>query len=178
MNVRTPNDSLQEELALSPVVDLVPAARASPVFQELHPVATALFEYERSKMRDMQEALLIGDVPPLESIVAAFSAVGGLIEQDLRVRAGVRMTFESRTFFPERRLSPYRTWLGFIRMQLSRASEQGLLREGTRVDEASDVLVSAALGQLAIIVHEQRWSETSETLNRTAASILGLLEAA
>lgn len=142
-------------------------------FPTMRALATAILDHERASMRAIQER--VSALPePSNRVIRAFRLVGENLASDIVVRAGVRIAGESREFFPERRLDPFKTWEAFVRAQLEAECAAG--RSLTcDVERATWLIVAAGMGAKDLVAFHGKWESAAEILERTAEDMLGLI---
>ncbi len=144
-------------------------------YPTMHAIGTAILTAEGSSMRAaMAQAQQRGGTP-IEVLEHTFELIGANMASRAEVRAGMRIAAESRQFFPERKIDPYRTWYAFVSSQLQAAESAGLLRAGTDLDAISWLIVSAGMGTKDLVAFREAWDEIAERLNTTLSSILRLI---
>lgn len=153
----------------------LPAASVRELFTDMHGIGSAILDHERSSMRVVQKRLSQQNSDPLDSLVLAFRLVGENLAGDIIVRAGVRMAAESRDFFPERQLDPFRTWEAFVAQHLTLAQEQGLLRADLDLPSSTWIMVAAGMGAKDLIAFHNSWRQAAAKLESTMRSLVKLV---
>lgn len=145
------------------------------LFADMHEIGTTVLDHERASMRTVQERVSKAGTDPLEQLMLAFRLVGENLASDVVVRAGVRLASESREYFPERRLDPFRTWEAFVTTQLTRARDADLLKK--RVDIANTVwtVVAAGMGTKDLIAFHDAWDQAPTRLEAVVRNIVSLI---
>jgi AcrR family transcriptional regulator len=141
-------------------------------FPDTRAAAVAVLDHERESMHRVQRVLAESDRRYLDRIVQAFRMVGENLVNDVVVRGGVCLASGSRTHFPERRLDPFGTWLGYIEQLLTAARDTGELREAVDPGSIARVVVAAGMGTMDFARTQDRWSEVGHRLEQTAQTII------
>lgn len=151
--------------------------QVAPLYSSVHTIASVILDHERGSMHAAQERVFEATDDPLERLTLAFRFVGENLATDMLVRAGVRIAYESRDLFPERRLDPFRTWEKFVTTQLVAAESKGLLRAGVDVAGLVWIIVAAGMGTKDLLAFHDTWDEASIRLEATVAAVLDLVRA-
>ncbi|NWN87077.1 MAG: TetR/AcrR family transcriptional regulator [Micrococcaceae bacterium] len=144
-------------------------------FLDMHEVGSAVLDHERSSMRNVQQRVSKMRINPLDQLAAAFQIVGENLSKDIVVRAGVRIAAESRDYFPERRLDPFKTWEDFVNSQLSRACDLGLIRVDVELSEITWIIVAAGIGSKEFFTISNTWHTAPDRLESTLRNIIALI---
>lgn len=145
-------------------------------FGSILEIGAALLQAEGDSMRQAQRAGAAAGGDPLAVLRSTFHAVAVNISSRPIVRAGVRIAQESRRFYPERRIDPYRTWKAFVVGQLERARAEGRLRPDVDCESAAWLIVSSGLGAKELVAFTGRWDELPDIMGDTLGRLLSLLE--
>ncbi|GAA2030890.1 hypothetical protein GCM10009720_08930 [Yaniella flava] len=140
-------------------------------FRDMHEIGSSILEHERSSMSNVQQRVLGMRLSPLEQLAEAFRMVGENLSKDIVVRAGVRIASESRNYFPDRRMDPFRTWEGFVSSQLSRAQDLGMIRVDLDLNSITWVIVAAGIGMKDILSVSNSWDTAPERFEKILQSI-------
>lgn len=151
------------------------------VVRDMYPSVSAMggaiLDLERARMHELIRRLASEQSDPLAGIIVAFEAVGREWADDIVVRAGVRLSAESRHHFPERRLNPFETWRSFVAARLEIARARSLLRPRVDVTDMTWVLVAAGIGAREIISREDSWQSAPDRMARAAHTLVDLITA-
>lgn len=147
------------------------------IFPDTRAAAVAVLDHERESMHRVQRMLAESDRGYLDRIVQAFRIVGDNLMNDVVVRGGVCLASGARSHFPERRLDPFGTWLGYVEQLLTAARDTGELRETVRPDSIAWVIVAAGMGTMDFARTQDRWSEVGHRLEMTAQTIIDAITA-
>ena len=166
------------DVALSDVARVLPAPlqEVNRYFGSVVDIGAALLNAEGDSMREAQRAGASAGSDPLAVLQSTFHAVAVNISSQPIVRAGIRIAQESRRFYPERRIDPFRTWKAFVVGQLELAKSEGRLRSGVDCESAAWLIVSSGLGAKELVAFSGRWSELPEIMGKTVEQIVLLLE--
>jgi len=148
---------------------------ASTRYASMHELGSAVLDHERGSMHAVQARVTTAATDPLDLLRRTFHAIGELLADDAIVRAGIRIAFESREHFPERRLDPFATWSSFAAACLTAARAKGLLRPDLDVESAAWVVVAASIGTKDYLALHDRWPEAPERFDGTLDALLPLL---
>jgi len=145
------------------------------VFPSMHMIGARILDHERLSMKRAQRNAFAEAEDPLTRLVLAFRAVGENLANDIIVRAGVRIASESREFFPERRLDPFKTWEGFATTQMTDALASGALPADVDVSKAVRTIVTKGMEAKDLLAARDAWDEAPELFERTVTDVLASL---
>lgn len=144
-------------------------------FESMREIGIAILEAEGASMRLAQKMAYQQTTHPIEVLRLTFHNVGENIASKPIVRAGMRIAAESRGYFPERAIDPFRTWRNFIHRQLSLAETMGLLKPHIDIDAITWLLVSAGIGSKELVSFRDAWDEIGHRLESVLDAVLKLI---
>ncbi|TFD11650.1 hypothetical protein E3T35_09110 [Cryobacterium sp. TMT1-2-2] len=151
------------------------AGRVELSFPTMRSIGSGILDHERESMRIVRENAFAASSTPLARLVHVFRSVGENLANDIVVRAGVRIAGESRHFFPERRLDPFRTWASFVTTQLTEARNRGDLRAGVNISETVEAVLAAGMRVKDLISFHDAWHEAPERFETVVTELLSPL---
>lgn len=142
------------------------------IYGSMHELGSAILAHEGESMRNAQRRAQRDAQEPLERLRIAFRYTGDNLAEDVMVRAGIRIAGESHHCFPERNISPFRTWRSFISAALDDALAAGAIRPDVSVEDAAWLLTAAGLGTKDLLSFTNDWQAAPALLEQVAVQVI------